>query len=225
MIFCESCGKQISDTAKFCKGCGTPVSQEAEPETVAPPLGPSVPQSKKRVISKEQEPDVPMSTVTQEEYEGVPKATTSVNSVKNLSKLASPKFIIFLLSAMVFYLGWWLYQDYNYDESFRIWISSQQSSLELFSGLYFVAIIMLYVLFFSRKEVGASSIASIEGSNIAHQFRKGLSSKGGTKVHLALPQSTEESLPQEELVTEEAPSAEEEPPNEEDQVEVVPYKE
>ena len=34
-MFCENCGHQISDTAKFCSACGHPVG--TAPETMAAP--------------------------------------------------------------------------------------------------------------------------------------------------------------------------------------------
>ena len=36
-MFCENCGHQISDTAKFCSACGHPVGTAPSPGTVAPP--------------------------------------------------------------------------------------------------------------------------------------------------------------------------------------------
>lgn len=36
-MFCRNCGKQLSDTAKFCSGCGTPVARKMEaPKTESP---------------------------------------------------------------------------------------------------------------------------------------------------------------------------------------------
>ena len=36
-MFCENCGHQISDTAKFCSACGHPVGTAPSPGAVAPP--------------------------------------------------------------------------------------------------------------------------------------------------------------------------------------------
>ncbi|WP_223452486.1 zinc-ribbon domain-containing protein [Faecalibacterium prausnitzii] len=40
-MFCENCGHQISDTAKFCSACGHPVGTAPSPGTVAPPAVPA----------------------------------------------------------------------------------------------------------------------------------------------------------------------------------------
>ena len=40
-MFCENCGHQISDTAKFCSACGHPVGTVPSPGTVAPPAVPA----------------------------------------------------------------------------------------------------------------------------------------------------------------------------------------
>lgn len=36
-MFCENCGHQISDTAKFCSACGHPVGTAPSPGVGAPP--------------------------------------------------------------------------------------------------------------------------------------------------------------------------------------------
>ena len=40
-MFCENCGHQISDTAKFCSACGHPVGTAPSPGAVAPPAVPA----------------------------------------------------------------------------------------------------------------------------------------------------------------------------------------
>ena len=40
-MFCENCGHQISDTAKFCSACGHPVGTTPSPGAVAPPAVPA----------------------------------------------------------------------------------------------------------------------------------------------------------------------------------------
>lgn len=40
-MFCENCGHQISNTAKFCSACGHPVGTAPSPGTVAPPTIPA----------------------------------------------------------------------------------------------------------------------------------------------------------------------------------------
>ena len=40
-MFCENCGHQISDTAKFCFACGHPVGTAPSPGAVAPPAVPA----------------------------------------------------------------------------------------------------------------------------------------------------------------------------------------
>ena len=40
-MFCENCGLQISDTAKFCSACGHPVGTAPSPGAVAPPAVPA----------------------------------------------------------------------------------------------------------------------------------------------------------------------------------------
>ena len=42
-MFCENCGHQISDTAKFCSACGHPVGTAPSPGAVAPPAVPAKP--------------------------------------------------------------------------------------------------------------------------------------------------------------------------------------
>lgn len=39
-MFCKNCGKQLSDDAKFCSGCGTPVTPPAPPQEPEPPAEP-----------------------------------------------------------------------------------------------------------------------------------------------------------------------------------------
>lgn len=40
-MFCENCGHQISDTAKFCSACGHPVGTAPSPGVGAPPTVPA----------------------------------------------------------------------------------------------------------------------------------------------------------------------------------------
>ena len=40
-MFCENCGHQISDTAKFCSACGHPVGTAPSPGAEAPPAVPA----------------------------------------------------------------------------------------------------------------------------------------------------------------------------------------
>lgn len=40
-MFCENCGHQISDTAKFCSACGHPVGTAPSPGAIAPPAVPA----------------------------------------------------------------------------------------------------------------------------------------------------------------------------------------
>ena len=40
-MFCENCGHQISDTAKFCSACGHPVGTASSPGVGAPPTVPA----------------------------------------------------------------------------------------------------------------------------------------------------------------------------------------
>ena len=47
-MFCENCGHQISDTAKFCFACGHPVGTAPSPGAVAPP---AVPAKRESLIS------------------------------------------------------------------------------------------------------------------------------------------------------------------------------
>lgn len=58
-MFCKNCGREISENAKFCSGCGTPVSQPvpAQPELEFAAAEPVIPVAEEPVPAAPQEPE------------------------------------------------------------------------------------------------------------------------------------------------------------------------
>ena len=75
-MFCRNCGKQLSDTAKFCSGCGTPVARKME--APKPVEMPQVEEPKPVEMPKTEEPKpVEISKVEEPKSVEMPKAEES----------------------------------------------------------------------------------------------------------------------------------------------------
>ena len=86
-MWCERCGKELAENARFCTGCGTPVIQNAE-----------------RASGQEQVPDTtPMPTP---EKAKVPKSPKSMSKVKKITVVVLLGVMVLAIAAAALFANW-----------------------------------------------------------------------------------------------------------------------
>lgn len=103
-MFCTKCGKQLSDNARFCTNCGTPVPEKRVPRPEGPPqgkpeAGPTVPPTIP--------PAPPTAPVTPPAARPIPTAVPAEKPKKSKAPLIAAAAV--LLVAALGVGGWWFF--------------------------------------------------------------------------------------------------------------------